>query len=148
MAAFHNWFKEEYKTIHAFADGSFNKRGLSLPRYLDTVVAFNSHLHAHHTIEERFVFPILAKKIPKFAHDAQDGHVRSHQAIHDALQSLLALVTKWRMDPASYSPAEMTEALEGLAGVLFEHLDQEVEDLRGDNLKPYFTLEEIEAIGH
>ncbi|KAF5386220.1 hypothetical protein D9615_002232 [Tricholomella constricta] len=147
MTAFHNWFKEEYRTIYASADGSFTKRGLSLQRYLDTIVAFNSHLHAHHTTEERLVFPILATGIPKFARNARDGHVDSHRVIHDALQSLLRHVAKWRKDPTTYSPTEMKAALEKLAGVRFEHLDQEVEDIRGDKLKPYFTLEEIERIG-
>ncbi|KAG6911129.1 hypothetical protein DXG01_003869 [Tephrocybe rancida] len=55
--------------------------------------------------------------------------------------------TRWRKDPTSYSPTVMKSALEKLAGVLFEHLDQEVEDIRGDSLKPYFKLEEIESIG-
>lgn len=29
------------------------------------------------------MFPILAKRIPKFAHDTEGGHVGSHKAIHD-----------------------------------------------------------------
>ncbi|KAF8070489.1 hypothetical protein FPV67DRAFT_1487572 [Lyophyllum atratum] len=147
MTSFHNWFKEEYKTIYESADGSYTRRGLSFPRYLDTIIAFNYHLHAHHTTEERLLFPILAKGLPKFARNTPDGHVGSHKAIHDALTSLLKHVDKWRKEPTSYSPTEMRGALDKVAGVLFEHLDQEVEDIRGDNLKPYFKLEDIESIG-
>lgn len=147
MTSFHNWFKEEYKIIYKSADGSYTKRGLSLPRYLDTIVAFNYHLHAHHTTEERLVFPVLAKEIPKFARNTRDGHVDSHQAIHKSLQNLLKNVDKWRKEPTSYSPTEMIGALDRLAEVLFEHLDREIEDIRGDKLKPYFKLEEIESIG-
>lgn len=40
-------------------------------------------LTMHHTIEERHIFPVLAKRIPKFAHTAEAGHVDSHRAIHD-----------------------------------------------------------------
>ncbi|GLB37459.1 putative hemerythrin HHE cation binding domain [Lyophyllum shimeji] len=147
MTAFHNWFKEEYKMIYESADGSYTKRGLSLPRYLDTIVVFNYHLHAHHTTEERLVFPVLAKGIPKFARNARDGHVDSHKSIHDALQNLLKRVDKWRNEPTTYSPTEMRGALDKLADVLFKHLDEEVEDIQGDKLKPHFKLEEIERIG-
>ena len=81
------------------ADGSFNKRGMSLPAYLrmasqlarGAVPRPNSHmcpiltvdaagLTVHHTIEERHIFPILAKRMTMFQND--DVHLKSHEAIH------------------------------------------------------------------
>lgn len=41
------------------------------------------------------------------------------------LEALIKLVTKWRKEPTTYSPTEMTAALDMLKPVLFEHLDQE-----------------------
>ncbi|KAG5649103.1 hypothetical protein H0H81_006288, partial [Sphagnurus paluster] len=64
--------------------------------------------------------------------------------VYAGLESLMQKVAQWRKDPTAYSPTEMRAALDNLAEVLFEHLDEEVEDLRGDNLKPHFKLEEIE----
>lgn len=42
------------------------------------------------------------------------------------LEDLADLVSKWRRNPSSYSPEEMTACLDSFKGVLFEHLDQEV----------------------
>jgi hemerythrin-like domain-containing protein len=41
----------------------------------------------HHTIEERFLFPILAKRMPQF----KDEHIESHKGIHDGELSALPL---------------------------------------------------------
>ncbi|RDB27819.1 hypothetical protein Hypma_002283 [Hypsizygus marmoreus] len=143
MSEFHQHYKHEYKLIYESADGSFTKRRLTLNQYLNTIAAFNSHLTAHHTIEEHYVFPILAKGIPKFSHNYKDGHVKSHEAIHDGLEKLAKLVAKWLEDPTSYSSTDLKACLDSFSEVLFEHLDQEVEDIRGDKLKPHFKLEEI-----
>lgn len=83
------------------------------------------------------------------------------------LEALIKLVTKWRKEPTTYSPTEMTATLDQLKVVLFEHLDQEVrfclrlpvlysililphglqvKDLQGDQLKLHFTLNEIESL--
>jgi hypothetical protein len=57
------------------------------------------------------------------------------------------LVHKFKANPSSYSPEEMRACLDGFREVLFTHLDEEVEDLKGDNLKQYWTLEELDNIG-
>lgn len=40
----------------------------------------------------------------------------------------------------------MRACLDGFREVLFTHLDEEVKDLEGENLKKYFSLEELESI--
>ena len=41
----------------------------------------------HHTIEERHLFPILAKNMPQFSKDDHgDGaHILSHRGIHEGI---------------------------------------------------------------
>lgn len=95
----------------------------------------------HHTIEEQHLFPILAQKMPQFAKDKDGAHISSHKGIHDGLKELSSLLAKWRKSPSTYSPSEMRSCLDGFREVLFH---QEVADLRGENLKKYFTLEEVE----
>ncbi|KAJ7084433.1 hypothetical protein B0H15DRAFT_923722 [Mycena belliarum] len=151
MASFHNWFKQEcpcYYThrMSRLADGSFTKRGLNLGLYLEMSKRLNSHLTMHHTIEERHIFPILAKRMPQFSTETEAGHIDSHKGIHEGMEQLGALVVKFKMEPSSYSPAEMRACLDGFRDVLFRHLDEEVEDLRGENMKKYWTLEELESI--
>ncbi|KAK0195620.1 hypothetical protein F5146DRAFT_922524 [Armillaria mellea] len=128
------------------ADGSFIKRGLSLSLYLDTARQFERHLTMHHTIEERYIFPILAQRMPEFSDAADDGHIKSHQIIHRGLEELSNLVTKWKQDPSTYSPTDMKTCLNSFKAVLFSHLDQEVLDLGGENMKKYWKLEELANI--
>lgn len=102
----------------------------------------------HHTIEERHIFPLLAKYMPRFGIGADEVHIKSHRAIHDGthirhlipspycssishlqligLENLEKLVAKWKADPSKYSPTEMRACLDGFRDVLFDHLDEEV----------------------
>ncbi|KAJ6606039.1 hemerythrin/HHE cation-binding motif-containing protein [Mycena vulgaris] len=146
MARFHAYFKSEFNTIYELADGSFTKRGLSLTLYLEMAKRLNSHLTMHHTIEERHIFPILAKRMPEFSTETEDGHIDSHKGIHKGIDELAALVAKYKTQPSTYSPTEMRACLDGFREVLFVHLDEEVNDLRGENMKKYWTLEELESI--
>ncbi|KAF5370877.1 hypothetical protein D9758_002041 [Tetrapyrgos nigripes] len=148
MNSYHQMFKQEFDLLYELADGSFNKRGMSLSSYLDLARRMNQHLTVHHTIEERHIFPHLAKRMKEFSKDPGDGHdhLASHKGIHDGLESLASLVSKYKLDPTTYSPTEMRACLDSFREVLFTHLDQEVADLHGENLKKYFTLEEIESI--
>ncbi|KAJ7703144.1 hemerythrin HHE cation binding domain-containing protein [Mycena rosella] len=147
MSSFHNYFKQEFNTIYEqLADGSFSKRGLSLGLYLEMAKRLNSHLTMHHTIEERHIFPILAKRMPQFSTETEAAHIDSHKGIHTGLDELATLVVKFKTQPSSYSPAEMRACLDGFREVLFSHLDEEVSDLRGENMKKYWTLEELESI--
>ena len=96
----------------------------------------------HHTIEERHIFPILAKRMPAFQDN--DKHIQSHHGIHDGttcsvlclklakltlmlgLDKLGELIMKWNDDPTAYSPDDMKECLDSWREVLFRHLDEEV----------------------
>ncbi|KAJ7292915.1 hemerythrin HHE cation binding domain-containing protein [Mycena rebaudengoi] len=145
MASFHNYFKDEFNTIYELADGTFADRGLSLSRYLQMSTRLNSHLTMHHTIEEAYVFPVLGERMPEFSTKPESSvHIDSHKAIHQGMEDLSTLVSKFKKEPATYSPTEMRGCLDGFREVLFNHLDQEVNDLKGENLRKYWTsLEEL-----
>lgn len=146
MEYFHSIFKSSFDEIYAMADGSFAQRGISVKLYLQRVEDLSKYLFAHHKIEETHLFPILAKKMPAFQND--DEHLKSHHDIHEGLDKLRSLIDKWRADPDpnAYESEEMIACLDSWKDVLYEHLDQEVQDLSGENMKKYWTLEEVEAI--
>ncbi|CAL1706906.1 unnamed protein product [Somion occarium] len=144
MERFHNHFKVEFNAIYEMADGSFARRGLSLGLYLRQAEELRRYLTTHHTIEERHVFPVLAKRMSSFSND--EVHIKSHHAIHEGLNKLGEIIHKWKADPSTYSPQEMRDCLDSWREVLFKHLDEEVEDLSGDNMKKYWTLEEMDLL--
>ncbi|KAF6762998.1 hypothetical protein DFP72DRAFT_986781 [Ephemerocybe angulata] len=139
MNQFHSYFKVAILPM----DLSKGK-GLSLPAFLRLMDDLIHHLTMHHTIEERYLFPTLGKKMPQFSDRETKGeHLESHKQIHEGLDKLSDLIKRWSSEPSTYSPAELKTCLDGFRGVLFRHLDDEVADLRGENLSKYFTEEEV-----
>ncbi|BGP38133.1 hypothetical protein JCM10449v2_002060 [Rhodotorula kratochvilovae] len=142
MEGFHSYFRLAFKQLFELSDGSFEKRGLSVRDFMGVAEDFNSHLEFHHGIEERHIFPVLAKRMPQFAED----HQEEHDCIHDGMAQLQALITKYRADPSLYSPDEFRQNLASWGPVLFWHLNAEVESLKPDVLRRYWTLEEVRRL--
>jgi len=110
--------------------------------YLSPFIILLTELSNHHMIEERFIFPILAERMPQFKAE----HLESHKGIHDGktfhryiyiealifdagIARLAVLLSKYRSKPASYSSTEMKECLDSWREVLYRHLDEEVRRL-------------------
>ncbi|KAH8107477.1 hypothetical protein DFH11DRAFT_1691675 [Phellopilus nigrolimitatus] len=117
---------------------------MSLTMFLREAESLKKHLEAHHTIEERFIFPVLAKRMPMFSDNEQ--HLKSHEAIHEGLARLSDLTNEFKSDPKTYSPTRMRECLDSFREVLMHHLDEEVHDLGAESLKKYWTLAEVDRI--
>jgi len=95
----------------------------------------------HHNIEEEYFFPLLAKRMPAFSPDQK--HKNAHKAIHAGLDNLERLVNKYTADPSCYSPQEMKKCLDSFRDVLVDHLAEEVRELGAENMKKYWTLDEV-----
>jgi hypothetical protein len=114
-------------------------------------LSFCSDLSNHHSIEERYIFPLLAERMPEFA--AGGALIEQHEVIHDGLIRLGAYLRGcerkldgdedgWRLDRGV-----LRRLLEGEDGkfesVLWEHLDQEVELLRPESLRRVWGVEDV-----
>jgi len=130
------------ETLYKLADGSFHEHRMSLPMYLRELDGLKRHLEGHHSIEEQYIFPDLAKRMPEFAEN--EKHLQSHAAIHHGLEELGKLTREYRAEPSTYNPEKIRECLDSFRDVLMRHLDEEVTDLRGENLKKYWTLKEVQ----
>lgn len=104
------------------------------------------HLDAHHSIEEylhplrllayllrAYIFPILGERMPQFAKDGE--HLKEHEEIHKGLDEFIAYIRKCRKDPKEWDGDKMKKILDSFRGILFKHLDHEVENLRGEEMK-------------
>jgi hypothetical protein len=62
------------------------------------------------------------------------------------LHRYAAYLRKCTQDKAAYQPDELKRIMGSFGPVLFYHLDAEVESLRADNLRRYYTLEEVNRL--
>lgn len=115
---------------------------IPLSAYLAKCVELNEHLTMHHGIEEQHIFPVLAKRMPEF----RDDHPQEHDQIHKGMDRFMNYVNKVKEDPKSYSSDDFRKVLSSWGPALMHHLDAEVYTLRGENLRRYYTLEEVRAL--
>lgn len=125
MAAFHAKFRHDYKLIYALAD-SYDRRGLTLRKFVDYALQFNENLTFHHTIEDVHIFPVLATRMPEF----RDEHPESHRLIHDGLDRYVAYLSSVKSAPQKYDPAALRANMDSFHDHLFNHLDEEEKCLR------------------
>ncbi|KZT51894.1 hypothetical protein CALCODRAFT_502976 [Calocera cornea HHB12733] len=142
MQHFHDHFRMSFDELYETADRK--RLGPSLFAFFRQAMDLVRQLEMHHSIEEAHIFPILQKKMPNFGKD--EKHRNSHKGIHEGLDRLETLITRFRDQPSTYSPIELRACLDSFREVLFTHLDEEVEDLRGENLKKYYTLAEVQRL--
>ncbi|KAL4749851.1 hypothetical protein BDW72DRAFT_213827 [Aspergillus terricola var. indicus] len=114
-------------------------------------LSFCSGLSSHHSIEERYIFPLLAERMPEFA--AGGVLTEQHEVIHDGLIRLGAFLRGCERylhgdeDGWGLDRGVLKGLLEGEDGkfesVLWEHLDQEVELLRPSSLRRVWGVEDL-----
>ncbi len=97
MLPFHEGFRRNISQISALlltlspsASSSAKNKFNNLANLLYLSSGLCHHLETHHMIEERFIFPILAKKLPQFANSSQ--HTIEHQQMHKAIHNLESYV--------------------------------------------------------
>ncbi|ORX38632.1 hypothetical protein BD324DRAFT_372514 [Kockovaella imperatae] len=149
MERFHSHFRYEFNRVYTLADGGFHKEGMSLARFLREAQQLSHHLTMHHTIEERYVFPQLARKMPQFKAGAREGgeHLKSHKAIHDGLEKYEKFLEEALRDTSSYNASTLRGIMDGFREVLYRHLDEEVHDLSAPSMRAAgWTLAEIRQI--
>lgn len=67
------------------ADGGFHKSGKNLQGFIREAEQLAHHLDMHHRIEEAYIFPLLAKKMPQFRDGGKEkgAHIIAHRGIHE-----------------------------------------------------------------
>jgi hypothetical protein len=150
MTGFHSRFEREFNDVYDQAAGGFHKHGMSLRAFLNSAQVVNRHLDGHHRIEEAYIFPLLAHKMPQFkpGRKGQDGeHIAYHRKIHEGLDKYDAYLNKAMRDQSSYSSEELRAIMDSLRKPLFDHLDEEVRDLgAGSMIRHGFTLQELDRV--
>lgn len=98
----------------------------------------------HHTIEEQHIFPILAKKMPAFQKELE--LLSQHKQIHVGIDKMESYLGECERGERELRMQELKEILDSFGDVLWQHLDDEVKQLEAENMRKYWSLEEMRRI--
>ncbi|GJC80752.1 hypothetical protein ColLi_03590 [Colletotrichum liriopes] len=142
MEYFHNHFRRQWTLLHDAATTGRRPQNMTLKQFLDTGLQFAQHLTAHHGIEETYVFPMLARKMPEFR-GGRAELLRQHKEIHKGLDGFEEYLHRCRSRETELELSVLKEKMDSWGGVLWTHLDQEVVTLGAENMRRYWTMEEV-----
>jgi hypothetical protein len=141
MDYFHNNFRVTWNTIYGACESQKRPRGMSIKQFLGLGQQFCHHLTVHHTIEEQHIFPVLAKRMPAFRKELE--LLSQHKQIHKGLDKLEKYLEECTDGERELRMSEMKDILDTFGTVLWQHLDDEVKQLGAENMRKYWTAEEI-----
>ena len=127
----------------AAASGS-RPPNMSLKQFLSTGLQFCRQLEMHHTIEEQDVFPYLAERMPSFRQELE--LLTQHKQIHAGLEQLGSYLEDCSAGTRELRLEELKRLMDSFGEVLFAHLGDEVEQLGAENMRKYWSIEEVQQM--
>ncbi|KAL2354462.1 hypothetical protein BJ546DRAFT_977373 [Cryomyces antarcticus] len=141
MDMFHENFRRSWNLMYGACNSGKRPLGMSIRQFLAVGSEFSHHLEVHHSIEEQHIFPVLAKKMPAFKKELE--LLTQHKQIHAGLEKFEAYIEDCKSDEKELRLQEMKTVMETFGTVLWQHLDDEVNQLKAENMRKYWTLEEM-----
>jgi hypothetical protein len=141
MDAYHNHFRHTWNTLYRSCSNNARPSGVSIRQFLATALQLCRSLTMHHTIEETYVFPELATRMPIF--EPNEHLIKQHELIHEGIERLEEFVKACLYGDRELRMEEMKGIMDGFGTVLWDHLDIEVKMLGAENMRKYWSKEEI-----
>lgn len=98
----------------------------------------------HHGIEEAHIFPVLAKKMPAFRKELE--LLTQHKQIHNGLDKFDAYLEECKSGERELRLEEMKALMDTFGAVLWAHLDDEVKELSAENMRKYWSIQEMRSM--
>lgn len=139
MDHFHKPLRSTWKQLYSESSNSSSK--LSPPRLIDLGLHFCDHLNGHHHVEENYWYPILRDKMPNF----RPGHfaTEQHMEIHEGLDKLQSYLEACQRKESDLRREKVQQLLDAFGDILWQHLNDEVQELGAENMKKYWTEAEM-----
>jgi phosphatidylinositol 3,5-bisphosphate 5-phosphatase len=141
MDAYHNHFRHTWNTLYRSCSNNARPTGVSIRQFLATALQLCRSLTMHHTIEENYVFPELATRMPIF--EPNEHLIKQHEQIHEGIEKLEEFVKACLYGEKELRMEEMKAVMDEFGTVLWDHLDIEVKMLGAENMRKYWSKEEI-----
>ncbi|TLD30958.1 hypothetical protein PspLS_02037, partial [Pyricularia sp. CBS 133598] len=157
MTYFHNHFKQTWNMMYTAAGNNRRPSNMTLRQFIDTGLAFVRQLTMHHNIEEELLYPQLAVRMDDFRNqDGKNGGskpnrrqselIRQHRLIHEGMDRFEDYLTECRRGQLDFDMATLKTKMDDWNDVLWLHLDAEVETLKAENMRKYWTLPEMRRL--
>lgn len=141
MDAYHRHFRHTWTILYNAASEGKKPEGISLRQFLSYGLQLCRSLTAHHSIEETYIFPELAERMPIFA---DDGHLKNqHEQIHVGLDKFEEYLRACLYGEKELRFPELKAIMDTFGEVLWSHLDDEVRTLGAESMRKYWTKNEI-----
>jgi hemerythrin-like domain-containing protein len=142
----HNHFRQSWTLLYNAATANKRPSNMTLRQFLEVGTQLCRHLTAHHDIEESYFFPILAKRMPEFRPGRNTHLIKQHRQIHAGMDAFEDYIRACRAGDADFSMKGLKERMDSWGDVLWKHLDDEVRTLGAENMRRYWSLEEIRRL--
>lgn len=130
--------------MYKACENSQRPSGMSLKQFLSVGLQLVSQLTAHHSIEEAHIFPVLARKMPEFRAGRNAAELlRQHREIHKGMDGLEEYLNRCRSGETEFDLRVLKVQMDTWGDILWKHLDQEVKTLGAENMRKYWTLDEM-----
>ncbi|KAL4812716.1 hypothetical protein BDW67DRAFT_169622 [Aspergillus spinulosporus] len=149
MDYFHTMLRQGWDIQWKAATTGRRPQGMSIRQFITEGLRFASQLEAHHNIEEQYVFPHLALKMPEFRMGKGKNNaelLRQHKQIHTGLEGFREYLEKCLSGEEDLQLEVLKAKMESWKDVLWTHLDQEVKTLGAENMRRHWNKEEIGRI--
>ncbi|KAF2796705.1 hypothetical protein K505DRAFT_323090 [Melanomma pulvis-pyrius CBS 109.77] len=144
MDYYHNHFRSTWTLMMTACEKNKRPDGMSIRQFLQTGQQLCSSLTMHHGIEEAHIFPVLARKMPAFQKELE--LLTQHKEIHKGLDQLEEYLEACRSGERELRLGELKKVLDTFGEVLWQHLDDEVKQLGAENMRKYWTLDEMKRL--
>ncbi|MBE7181427.1 MAG: hemerythrin domain-containing protein [Terriglobus roseus] len=141
MDYFHDGFRRKWNLMHDACEANKRPNGMSIRAFLAVGLEFCQHLHMHHSIEERHIFPVLARKMPAFRRELE--LLTQHKQIHAGMEGMQEYLRSCKDGETELRLEELKNRMDVFGPVLWQHLDDEVKQLGAENMRKYWTVDEM-----
>ncbi|KIW13709.1 hypothetical protein PV08_08900 [Exophiala spinifera] len=140
MEFYHSMLRSTWDQVYA---GTAPGSRLKPSQLISLGLRFCQHLEVHHDIEEAHWFPVLGRKMAGF--QARGFAKEQHKEMHKGLERLVPYLTGCRSGDRELRREEVREIMDSFAQVLWSHLEDEVRELGAENMRKYWTKDEMRS---
>ena len=140
----HENFRQTWKILYAACCSGKRPANMSIRQFLATGQQFCHHLDMHHSIEEQHIFPVLARKMPAFRKELE--LLTQHKQIHQGLDTFQAYLEDCEKGEKELRLGELKGLMDAFGDVLWAHLSDEVRELGAENMRKFWSREEMQTM--